>query len=294
MAGLARLLRAQYNPPADPTEVSFAGKTVLLTGATSGLGFEAAIKFLNSGVDTLIIGTRSMERGEETKAELEKRTNRLGVIQVWELDMDSFESVRSFAKRIDKEVPRLDVALLNAGLWNKGYIVSPEGWEETMQVNTLSTALLALLLVPKLKNSSSVSGPAHLTLVSSQQFTRVKAQSLRTEGPLLKRLNSPKRYNARKQYGISKLLLEYVVKNIADLTRNDDGTVQVNVNSVSPGFCASSLVRQYNKVYERWALWVVYKIFARTAEQGSRSLVSATVQGIESHGKCWRSDGYLE
>lgn len=38
----------------------------------------------------------------------------------------------------------------------------------------------------------------------------------------------------------------------------------------------------------------MYKLFARTTEQGSRSLVSATYQGVESHGKCWRSDGYLD
>lgn len=59
MAGLFRLLRMQYTPPTDPRGVSFAGKTVLLTGATSGLGYEAAIKFLNLGVDNLIIGGRN-------------------------------------------------------------------------------------------------------------------------------------------------------------------------------------------------------------------------------------------
>lgn len=294
MAGLIRLLQAHHNPPADPTEISFTGKTVLLTGATSGLGFEAAIKFLNLGVDTLIIGSRTQRRGEETKAELEKRTNRLGVIQAWELEMDSFESVKAFARRVDREILRLDVALLNAGLWNREHIVSCEGWEQTLQVNTLSTSFLALLLLPKLRKSASVSGPAHLTVVSSQQFTRIKAESLTTDGPLLKHLNSPQARKLRKQYGISKLLLEYVVKNIASLTRNDDGTVQVIVNSVSPGFCASSLVRQFKRGYERWFLQLVFKIFARTAEQGSRSLVSATVQGVESHGRCWRSDGYLD
>lgn len=294
MSGLFRLCRTRKNPPADPTEVSFAGKTVVITGATSGLGFEAAIKHLNLGVDTLIIGSRNRKRGDETKAELEMRTNRLGVIQVWELEMDKFESVKDFAKRVDVEVPRVDVALLNAGLWNREYIATAEGWEEALQVNALSTCFLALLLLPKLRRSASVSGPAHLTVVSSQQFTRVRAQSLRCDGPLLKHLNSPESYNGRNQYGISKLLVEYLVKEIASLTRNDDGTVQVIVNSVSPGFCASSLVRQYNKMYERMALWIVFKLFGRTAEQGSRSLVSATFQGVESQGKCWRSDGYLE
>lgn len=294
MSAFIKLINSRLNPPADPESVSFAGKTVLLTGATSGLGFEAAIKFLNLGVSTLIIGGRDVERCNKAKSELEKRTNRMGTVQVWILDMNSFQSVVEFAQRARKEIPQLDIAVLNAGLFHRDYNTSQDGWEETLQVNTLSTALLALLLLPKLRESASDSGPAHLTIVSSYQFTRVKAESLRTNGDLLRHLNDPKRFNGRKQYGISKLLLEYAIKNIARLTRNDDGTLQIIVNSVSPGFCGSALGRQFNRFYEKWVMWLVYKLFARTPEQGSRSLVSATYQGVESHGKCWRSDGYLE
>ena len=293
MASLFRLLRAQYTPPTNPT-TSFAGKTVLLTGATSGLGFEAALKLLNLGVEHLILGSRSLDRGNAAKAELEQRTRRNGVIRVWELEMSSFSSVKRFAGRVESEVQRLDVALLNAGLWNREFGVSSEGWEETVQVNSLSTALLAVLVLPKLKASSSVADPTHLTIVSSQQFVRAKAESLRTEGALLDHMNQRELFAGPKQYAISKLLVEYVSKTLAGRLRNEDGTVPVIVNTVSPGLCASSLGRQYDRFYERVVVWIMYKLFARTAEQGSRSLVSATYQGVESHGKCWRSDGYLE
>ena len=293
MAGLLRLLRAKYNPPADPTGVSFAGKIVVLTGATSGLGFEAAAKITHLGADLLIIGARNAKRAEQTKRELERRTNRIGAVQTWELDLDSFESVTQFARRVDRQVERVDVLLLNAGVWNGEYVVTTDGWEETLQVNTLSTSLLALLLLPKLRRSASISGPAHLTVVSSQLFTSVKAESLRDIPLLLERLNTPP--VSRKQYAISKLLLEYVVKKIARLTRNEDGTIQVVVNSVCPGMCASSLARNLiTRSYQRWLVWIFYKLFARTAEQGSRSLVSATVQGVESQGKTWKDDSYLE
>lgn len=292
MAGLIRLLKAQYTPPTDPV-VSFAGKTVILTGATAGLGFEAAIKLLNLGVESLIIGSRSVQRGEITKTELEKRTNRPGAVQVWELEMNNFQSVKSFASRAEG-LKKLDIALLNAGLWNREFTKSPEGWEETLQVNTLSTSFLALSLLPVLRNCSSESNPTHLTVVSSQQFVRVQAKSLQTNGPLLKHLNDAGQFSGPKQYGISKLFLEYILKTVAGRLRNENGTVPVIINTVSPGLCASSLGRQYTKLYHRLFVWLMFKIFARTAEQGSRSLVSATYQGLESHGKCWRSDGYLE
>ncbi|KAL3430492.1 hypothetical protein BDV09DRAFT_178534 [Aspergillus tetrazonus] len=292
MAGLIRLLRTQFTPPTDPS-VSFAGKTVVLTGATAGLGFEAAIKLLNLGVESLIIGSRNLQRGEATKTELEQRTNRPGVVQVWELEMSSFQSVKDFAARVES-LKQLDVALLNAGIWNREFTTSTEGWEETLQVNTLSTSLLALLLLPKLRNCSTDSSPTHLTVVSSQQFVRVQAKSLRTDGPLLEHLNDARRFSGPKQYGISKLLLEYVLKTVAAQLRNENGTVPVVVNTVSPGLCVSSLGRQYTGLHHRLVVWIMYKLFARTAEQGSRSLVSATYQGLESHGRCWRSDGYLD
>ncbi|KAL3463069.1 hypothetical protein BJX64DRAFT_258180 [Aspergillus heterothallicus] len=292
MASIFRLIRTQYTPPKDPT-LSFAGKTVVLTGATAGLGFEAAIKLLNLGVESLIIGSRSLQRGEAAKVELEKRTNRPGVVQIWELEMNSFQSVKKFASRVN-ELKHLDVALLNAGLWNREYTASPERWEETLQVNTLSTSLLALLVLPKLRSCSSPSVPTHLTVISSQQFVRVQAKSLQTQGPLLDHLNEAKKFNGPKQYGISKLLLEYVIKTVAGRLRNENGTVPVIINTVSPGLCVSSLGRQYKRFYHRLVVWVMYKLFARTTEQGGRSLVSATYQGVESHGRCWRSDGYLD
>ncbi|KAJ5115963.1 hypothetical protein N7456_000311 [Penicillium angulare] len=303
MAGLFRLLKMQYTPPTDPRGISLAGKTVLITGATSGLGYEAAIKYINLGVDSLIIGSRSLERGNSTKTKLEKLTNRPGVVQIWELEMNSFQSVKNFAARANN-LPRLDIALLNAGLWNRDYTLSSqadgEEWEEVLQVNVLSTSLLALLLLPKLGASSSGSGsgsePGHLSIVSSQQFVRVKAESLRTDPAesLLEHLNSAERFQGPKQYGISKLLVEYVMKTIADGVRREDGSLPVIVNTISPGLCQTSLGRQYDRFYERWIVWILHRLFARTSEAGSRSLVSGTLQGAESQGKCWRSDGYLD
>jgi NAD(P)-dependent dehydrogenase (short-subunit alcohol dehydrogenase family) len=294
VAGLFRLLKLQYNPPMDPKGVSLAGKVVLLTGATSGLGFQAAIKILKLGADTLIIGSRSLERGQEAKLAIEKAANRRNVIKVWQLEMDRFRSVREFVDRINKDIDHLDIAFLNAGLMNRAYKGSHEGWEESLQVNTLSTSMLALLLIPKLKKSASAENPAHLIAVSSQQFVRVQANSMKTDDALLPYLNEEANFQGRTQYGISKLLLEFVMKKIANLSRNEDGSHPLIVNTVSPGLCISALGRQYNSWYEKCAMWFMYKLFARTPEQGSRCIVSAALQGVESQGKCWRGDGYLE
>jgi len=294
MSAFIKLIRARLYPPPDPTGISLAGKTVLLTGATSGLGFQAALKYLNLGVKSLIIGSRDLERGRRAQDELEKCTNRRDVVQTWHLDLRTFKSVLQFTERVNNEVSRLDIVLLNAGVFHREYHVSPDGWEDTLQVNTLSTALLALQLLPKLRESSASDALTHLTIVSSAQFTRVKEERLWADGNLVEHLNNPTRFKGPTQYGISKLLIEYIVRHIAEITTNEEGSLQMIVNTASPGFCQSQLGRDFNRFYERWVTAIIYRLFGRTAEQGSRSLVSSTLQGAESHGKCWKGDGYLE
>lgn len=291
LIGVARFIRGRLFPPANPI-ASLKGKTVLLTGGTTGLGYEAAIKYVQLGADSLLLGCRNLERGEKAKERIEARTQRTGVIRLYELDMNDYSSVKTFARQINADIPRVDIALLNAGLMRRTYATSPAGWEETLQVNALSTALLGLLLLPKLRASGMDANPAHLTFVSSGSHRLVKARNLRTDGSILEFLNQEDRFEARAQYARSKLLVEYVAKSIADLTRRESGEIEVIVNSVCPGFCRSQLSRDFTKLLERLLRPVLYGIFGRSEEQGSRTLVSGTLLGEESHGKWWRDDEY--
>jgi NAD(P)-dependent dehydrogenase (short-subunit alcohol dehydrogenase family) len=130
----------------------------LTTGTPrTGLGLEAAKHFYRLDCARLILAVRSVSKGEAAQREIEETTTRSpsgeGVIQVWPVDMDSFPSVQAFAERVNTELDRVDVVLLNAGVYGKEFRQSPEGWEGHLQVNVLSTALLACLLLPKLKAS---------------------------------------------------------------------------------------------------------------------------------------------
>ncbi|KAK2743806.1 hypothetical protein FQN57_004743 [Myotisia sp. PD_48] len=318
LVSFGRLIRGRLFPPSDPIQ-SLEGKTVLITGGTSGLGFEAAKKYISLGVASLIIGCRNAERGSEVKKLLEERSRQhikqrtlgndsgsddIARIHIWPLDMSSYDSVKSFAERVDSQVSRLDIALLNAGTFRKTYTRSMEGWESTVQVNALSTALLGLLLLPKLRQSrDAVTGnPAVLTLISSGSFRLAKAEELQpkntdigdsnSETSILQHLNDEQQFRAAAQYRLSKVLVEYAAKGIADSTRQEDGTIEVIVNSACPGFCRSGLGREFNAFYQRWFMAVFELFFSRKTEQGSRTLVTATLLGEESHGKWWRDDGY--
>jgi NAD(P)-dependent dehydrogenase (short-subunit alcohol dehydrogenase family) len=136
--GINMIWWSARHPPANP-ETSFSGKTILITGANVGLGLEATLKFAALGAARLILGVRSLHRGEEAKAEICRRTGYdASHIQMYEIDMSTFASVKAFAEAISKKESRLDVAILNAGMAAPSYKLSPEGYEMSLQVNVLS------------------------------------------------------------------------------------------------------------------------------------------------------------
>lgn len=292
-------MRSKWNPPAKTTS-TFNGKTVLISGSNTGLGLQAARSFLELCASHVILAVRSTSKGDVARQQLEAQTGRTGDVSVLELDMNSFASVKSFAERVSQQFRKIDIVILNAGLQNKKYVPSPEGWEETLQVNTLSTTLLALLLLPKLRSAGledPVSLP-HLVLVSSGTHARVARSSL--PGPpddMLTALNTPPEpataFNGGRQYAVSKLFLMYAVKSLASLATSSSGEPQVIVTSCCPGFCVSELARQYNSWLEGWAKWAFYGLFARSTEDGSQTLVSASTLGEEAQGG-YLKDGQLK
>src|SRR6185437_7107197 len=91
------------------------GQTIIVTGANVGLGLEAARHFVRLGAARVILAVRSVEKGEQAKADIETSTScGKDVVQVWPVDLGSFESVKQFCRRADAELDRLDALVENA------------------------------------------------------------------------------------------------------------------------------------------------------------------------------------
>ena len=172
MSIIWEVLKGKFVPPKD-TKPSFKGQNVIITGSNVGLGFEAAVKFAELGAERLILGVRTISKGEEAARQIEQRTGRKA--EVWQVDMSNYDSVKAFADRASKELKTLDIAVLNAGLANLEYKESVHGHEETLQVNLFSTTLLALLLAPKLKASKTESFTPVLEIIGSSNHYLVGA-----------------------------------------------------------------------------------------------------------------------
>lgn len=102
-----------FTPP-KPTH-NYANQTILVTGSNVGLGLEAARWFVKLGAAKVILAVRSSEKGEEARRSIEASTKRKGVVEVWSLDLSSYDSVKACAEQAES-LERLDVLVENAGI----------------------------------------------------------------------------------------------------------------------------------------------------------------------------------
>ncbi|KAF2167970.1 hypothetical protein M409DRAFT_53908 [Zasmidium cellare ATCC 36951] len=293
---LARLKASRHeklHPPAETTP-SFKGKTVLITGANTGVDFEAALKFAKLGASQVILGSRSLQKGEDAAAKIKTLVPNCGTIVVWTLDMLDYESIKEFARRAEEEIERLDIAILNAGVVKAKHEASRYGWEQTLQVNVISTAYLALLLLPTLRASrTTTSRPVLIPISSDVHETVLALDPAATSDPqgILEFYSRASTFDSVRQYAVSKLFLEYCICALAALTKPKDPDVLVI--STAPGATASGLAHEQPAVL-RAAFTLYTAVFQRKTEEGARSYVSAAALGPEAHGRFWQSDELRE
>jgi NAD(P)-dependent dehydrogenase (short-subunit alcohol dehydrogenase family) len=294
MSSTTELWHAARNPPADLKDPAIKDKAVLVTGAHGeSLGHYAAMKYAAMGANPLILGVRTKEKGEAAKSAIIQQTKCSPDIFIIEtVDLASFASVKDFADRVNKRVPALHVVQHAAGMAPWTYGKGPEGYELSLQICVLSTTLLALLLLPKLRETAASASPhgyqPHMSFLDSMAIFDVPDDALPSGGQtLLQRCDDEGKFNAIQQYYIVKLAAWYAIKGVAELCEGSN----IIVNATCPGLCKTNFTSSLPFSY-RLLMAIRYFFLGRSAEQGARTLVSATSLGPESHGKFWNNDCY--
>ncbi len=203
-----------------------SGKTVLITGATDGIGKETAAQLADMGAGVIVHG-RNAEKTEKVREEIVVRTGNSGV-EIIVADLSAMANVRSLAAEIRSRFDHLDVLINNAGVYMKELIRTPDGFEMTFAVNHLAPFLLTNLLLPLVKASA----PARVITVSS-----VAHGSARLD---LDNLNAEKSFHGWGAYCISKLgnlLFTF------ELARRLAGS-SVTANALHPGTIDTNMLQK--------------------------------------------------
>ncbi|KAJ8063552.1 hypothetical protein OCU04_007424 [Sclerotinia nivalis] len=295
--GLKLFFHSQlFKTPPYPTH-SFTDQTVIVTGSNIGLGLEAARHFYRLNCAKLILAVRSVEKGRSAKEDIvrtvKQRTD-ADAIEIWPLDLEKTDSTLAFAERVKKTLPRLDILVQNAGINEKSWTVS-EGFERTIQINTINTFLLALSLFPKMNENKAKfpdSSP-HIVIVCSEAHRLTTFKEVNAPDIYEKLNNEQQGYDGQDRYGVSKLLqLLFVRELIQRLNTTKSTTPPVIINLANPGLCKSTLDRGRGATFKVFA-FIAHALLGRTAEVGARTYVLGASAGPESHGE-FMSDGVVQ
>ncbi|KAJ0125107.1 short-chain dehydrogenase reductase family protein [Diaporthe amygdali] len=297
----------KFFPSSLPPANAFAGQKVLVTGGTAGLGLAAAIHFHSLGAEEVIITARSASssRAEDAKKKIiaghGAGKGTAGKVSVMELDMNSYGSCVAFVDAVKGRFGPTggpDVVVFNAGVTNSQFRRSPEGMEEIIQVNTLSTTLLALLLIPWMKQQRGQrSAPAHAVFVSSGLHMSVDiktwAKYTKEEGGVLAHYSKEENFEAgltSPMYNYSKLMLMYALEEVTKMASDKNGEPQVIVTSVCPGAVKTELSRsmQENSVLARIVAPLYMAMIAKSPDYGARIYLAGALAGPAEHGKFLR------
>ena len=205
------------------------GKTVIITGANTGIGLETAVDLAKRNA-RVILACRSVERGETAAVEVRKRSGNDNVVFV-QLDLASLDSVRKFAAKILEEELHINILINNAGVMAiPKRTLTQDGFEMQFGTNHLGHFLLTNLLLDRIKEAPS----ARIVNVSSKGSERGRLN--------MDDLNSEKSYSQWSAYEASKLANVLFTRSLA---KRLQGT-RVTANVLHPGVIVTELTRNMN------------------------------------------------
>jgi NAD(P)-dependent dehydrogenase (short-subunit alcohol dehydrogenase family) len=272
------------------TRINLTGKTILITGANQGIGFECARQLLQLQTSMIVLAVRTVSKGEAARDLLYsdpaiKGLTARPIIKVMQLDMAEYNSVLKFAETVKRELKELNMVLLNAGCGQLNYEVAPTGHEKVFQINYLSNVLLALELLPFLEKTATLTGvPSRLSWVGSRaqlSTSFANKRPYKAETSIAERMDNKKLYSGTTVYGDTKLFVAMFVRQLAQKVDSK----KVVINNMCPGMIATGMsdvlpfpLRQLMNGYK--------SVYARPVEVAGWIVLNGLVLvGAESHGK---------
>lgn len=235
----------------------------------------------------LVLAVREESKGEAALETISTgRKLSQGQVEVWKLDMASYESIKICAKRAHS-LQRLDIVILNAGVYRVNMQFNHStGHEEDVQVNYLSTVLLVLLFIRvfNLKRGSGALSTAGRIVVVTSDLAAFARFPERHANPLLPALDEkPRKWDMAERYSTSKLLVQLFLSELIKIVPSP----AVVINAANPGFCyGTGLARDADGTILGLIVYVMSHVIGHSPAIGARAVIDAAVKkGEDSHGQ---------
>lgn len=236
------------------------GKIVIVTGANSGIGRAAAIRFAEEGYK-VIMACRNFEKSEKVQQEIIELTKNNSV-DLLKIDISSFKSIEDFCSEFKGKYEKLDIIIHNAGYFNHGeknYQLSPDNIELSFATNTFGPLLMTQLLTDLLKKSEDARVLNACTTNIRHFFEpKRKIDFENLQGEFMK----SRPYNIYKMYGDSKMALLMLTFKMADKFKKDD--IKVNAVQIPAIKMSKETMKKFKSVWRIAA--VVQNIISSSSE----------------------------
>ena len=276
-----------------------AHHTGLVTGTSSGLGFEASAQLAEAGYGRVIVTARTDDKGAETKARLEERTGKT-VFEALVLDNNRLESVETAATELARRGGQIDVLILNAGMVPGNEVLrSDDGFEATVSSTLIGHHLLTMRLLEHgllaagarivISGSEAARGdvPTFGTLDLSSFATDSFSGNLEAAVEAQIYMQEPASHKAGDTYATAKMFVAWWTAQLAD--RLPDG---MTVNTVSPGATPETDAARNAPFYMRYLMMPVFKMIpgmSHSVADGAGRYIEATAYTDDVNGKFFAS-----
>lgn len=249
------------------------GRIVIVTGSSSGIGFETAKVLAGKGAE-VVIAVRNIDKGNKAKSKIQNRFEDAG-LEVMQLDLADLESVRKFAGEFKTRYNRLDLLINNAGVMIPPYSKTKDGFELQFGTNHLGHfALTGLLmdLISATDNSRivNVSSAAH-------KYGNIDFEDLNWEN---------RKYKAWRAYGDSKIANLYFTYELKRRLENQNS--HILAAAAHPGWTATELQRHSG------LFGFLNNFFAMKQSQGALPILRAAIDENTECGDYFGPDGWQE
>jgi len=250
------------------------GRIIIVTGANTGIGFEASKEFLRRGAET-ILACRNELKAMEAIRNIKKKIPDARASYM-HLDLGNLESVKNFARNFSKVYPKLDILVNNGGIILRPYSITDDGFESHIGINYLGHFALTGYLFNLIKKTPG----ARIVNVTSLIYRKGKMDF---DNLLFENGREFSRIEAYRRSKLALLMFTHEMDR-----RIQKAKLNVKAVSVHPGYCYTDLGRRTAARILKYATYPAVRLITQTPRMGAlptlRAAVDPEVTGADFYG----------